>query len=64
MLELTGALVDGGHTKFSVKTLRALLREAGAQHLRFEHVGRLAQLAKSMIAVVSTNAARVGSESP
>ena len=57
-------LWDGGHIKFfSVKTLGALLREAGAQHVRFERVGRLPQLAKSLIAVVSTNGARVGSES-
>ena len=47
------ALRDGGHIKFfSVKTLGSLLREAGAQQVRFERVGRFPQLAKSMIAVV------------
>ena len=47
------ALWDGGHIKFfSVKTLDTLLREAGAQQVRFERVGRIPQLAKWMIAVV------------
>ena len=57
-------LWDGGHIKFfSVKTLGALLREAGAQQVRFERIGRLPQLAKSMIAVVSKNGVRLGSKS-
>lgn len=56
-------LWDGGHIKFfSIKTLAALLREAGAQQVRYERVGRVPQLAKSMIAVVSTNGTE-GSES-
>jgi 2-polyprenyl-3-methyl-5-hydroxy-6-metoxy-1,4-benzoquinol methylase len=47
------ALWDGGHVKFfSVKTLRALLHEAGASDLSFLRVGRIPVLAKSMIAVV------------
>jgi 2-polyprenyl-3-methyl-5-hydroxy-6-metoxy-1,4-benzoquinol methylase len=47
------ALWDGGHIKFfSVKTLDALLREAGAQQIRFKRVGRFPQLASSLIAVV------------
>jgi 2-polyprenyl-6-hydroxyphenyl methylase/3-demethylubiquinone-9 3-methyltransferase len=47
------ALWDGGHIKFfSIKTLDALLHEAGARQIRFERVGRIPQLAKSMIAVV------------
>jgi len=47
------ALWDGGHIKFfSIKTLGTLLQEAGAQQVRFERVGRIPQLAKSMIAVV------------
>ena len=46
-------LWDGGHVKFfSIKTLSLLLKEAGAQQIRFERVGRFPQLAKSMIAVV------------
>jgi 2-polyprenyl-3-methyl-5-hydroxy-6-metoxy-1,4-benzoquinol methylase len=46
-------LRDGGHIKFfSIKTLGSLLREAGAQQVRFERVGRFPQLAKSMVAVV------------
>jgi 2-polyprenyl-3-methyl-5-hydroxy-6-metoxy-1,4-benzoquinol methylase len=47
------ALWVGGHIKFfSVKTLDSLLREAGAQQVLFKRVGRIPQLAKSMIAVV------------
>jgi 2-polyprenyl-3-methyl-5-hydroxy-6-metoxy-1,4-benzoquinol methylase len=47
------ALWDGGHIKFfSVNTLRRLLKESGAGHVRFTRVGRLPVLAKSMVAVV------------
>jgi hypothetical protein len=46
------ALWDNGHIKFwSVATLRELLQEAGFVNIRFERVGRLPALAKSMIAV-------------
>lgn len=46
------ALWDGGHIKFwSVKTLGQLLREAGFRKIFFHRVGRVAPLAKSMIAV-------------
>ena len=46
------ALWDHGHIKFwSIKTLSALLREAGFVDIRFERVGRMPALAKSMIAV-------------
>lgn len=46
------ALWDHGHIKFwSVKTLGVLLREAGFVDIRFERVGRIPALAKSMIAV-------------
>ena len=46
------ALWDHGHIKFwSVKTLGALLREAGFTDIRFERVGRVPALAKSMIAI-------------
>lgn len=46
------ALWDGGHIKFwSVKTLTTLLREAGFRHVEFLRVGRIPQLAKSMIAI-------------
>jgi 2-polyprenyl-6-hydroxyphenyl methylase/3-demethylubiquinone-9 3-methyltransferase len=45
------ALWDGGHIKFwSVRTLAALLHEAGFEEVRFERAGRIAPLAKSMIA--------------
>ena len=45
------ALWDGGHIKFwSVRTLRALLSEAGFRNIRFEFAGRIRPLAKSMIA--------------
>jgi 2-polyprenyl-6-hydroxyphenyl methylase/3-demethylubiquinone-9 3-methyltransferase len=47
------ALWDGGHIKFfSIKTLRALLEEAGATKLQFLRVGRTPPLAKSMVAIV------------
>jgi 2-polyprenyl-3-methyl-5-hydroxy-6-metoxy-1,4-benzoquinol methylase len=46
------ALWDYGHVKFwSIKTLTFLLREAGFHEITFARVGRLAPLAKSMIAV-------------
>ena len=45
-------LWDHGHIKFwSVKTLGELLREAGFTDIRFERVGRIPALAKSMIAI-------------
>ncbi len=47
------ALWDGGHIKFfSLPTLETVLREAGAQKISFRRVGRIAPLAKSMIAIV------------
>ncbi len=46
------ALWDHGHIKFwSMKTLSLLLAEAGFVDIRFERVGRIPALAKSMIAV-------------
>lgn len=46
------ALWDGGHIKFwSIRTLSALLAEKGFEIIRFERVGRIPVLAKSMIAV-------------
>lgn len=46
------ALWDHGHIKFwSMKTLGELLREAGFVDVRFERVGRVPALAKSMIAI-------------
>jgi len=46
------ALWDHGHIKFwSVRTLRALLAEAGFGAIEFHRVGRVPALAKSMIAV-------------
>ncbi|MER8611819.1 class I SAM-dependent methyltransferase [Mesorhizobium sp. M1216] len=46
------ALWDGGHIKFwSMKTLRMLLEEVGLDIVRFDRVGRVAPLAKSMIAI-------------
>lgn len=62
VLALTGqmdrhftALWSGGHIKFfSVKTLRALLLEAGfMQPIGIQRVGRIAPLAKTMVAVIS-----------
>jgi len=45
-------LWDGGHIKFwSERTLAALLTEAGFRDLQFVRVGRIAPLAKSMIAI-------------
>ena len=46
------ALWDGGHIKFwSIKTLSELLNQAGFVDLEFIRVGRVPQLAKSMICV-------------
>lgn len=46
------ALWDHGHIKFwSMKTLRQLLEEVGLKVERFERVGRIPALAKSMIAI-------------
>jgi 2-polyprenyl-3-methyl-5-hydroxy-6-metoxy-1,4-benzoquinol methylase len=46
------ALWDHGHIKFwSIETLTKLLDEAGFMNIRFHRVGRVPQLAKSMIAV-------------
>ena len=46
------ALWDNGHIKFwSIDTLGELLREAGFVDVRFERVGRIPPLAKSMIAI-------------
>jgi 2-polyprenyl-6-hydroxyphenyl methylase/3-demethylubiquinone-9 3-methyltransferase len=46
------ALWDHGHIKFwSMTTLGELLREAGFVDIRFQRVGRVPALAKSMIAV-------------
>jgi 2-polyprenyl-6-hydroxyphenyl methylase/3-demethylubiquinone-9 3-methyltransferase len=46
------ALWDHGHIKFwSKKTLTALLLEAGFKNIRFELVGRIPALAKSMVVI-------------
>ena len=46
------ALWDGGHIKFwSIRTLTQLLEEAGFEAPAFKRVGRVPQIAKSMIAV-------------
>lgn len=46
------ALWDHGHIKFwSMRTLSILLEEAGFHDIRFERVGRIPALAKSMIAI-------------
>lgn len=46
------ALWDHGHIKFwSIRTLQALLREAGFQQIKIDRVGRIPALAKSMIAL-------------
>ena len=48
------ALWDHGHIKFwSIPTLTTLLLEAGFETPRFERVGRVPPLAKSMIAIAS-----------
>lgn len=47
-------LWDGGHIKFfSIKTLSALLSEAGFSSIRFVRVGRIPPFAKSMIAIAT-----------
>lgn len=47
------ALWDNGHIKFwSRRTLTTLLAEAGLEVMRFERVGRIPALAKSMILIV------------
>lgn len=59
VLALTGrmdshftVLWDNGHIKFwSIKTLKKLLIDAGFDYIRFERVGRVPTLAKSMIAI-------------
>lgn len=46
------ALWEGGHVKFfSIKTLSAVLHEAGFIEIEFRRVGRIPPLAKSMIAI-------------
>jgi 2-polyprenyl-6-hydroxyphenyl methylase/3-demethylubiquinone-9 3-methyltransferase len=46
------ALWDNGHIKFwSQNTLKQLLLEAGFVDIRFNRVGRIGPLAKSMIAI-------------
>lgn len=46
------ALWDGGHIKFfSIETLGALMREAGAKDLEFVRVGRVPPLAKTMVCI-------------
>lgn len=46
------ALWDHGYIKFwSIRTLPGLLHEAGFADIRFERVGRVPALAKSMIAI-------------
>lgn len=46
------ALWDHGHIKFwSMKTLKALLEEAGFKDISFRRVGRIPALAKSLIAI-------------
>jgi 2-polyprenyl-3-methyl-5-hydroxy-6-metoxy-1,4-benzoquinol methylase len=48
------ALWDHGHIKFwSIPTLTELLKEVGLDVLRFERVGRVPPLAKSMIAIAT-----------
>jgi len=46
-------LWDDGHVKFfSMKTMRLLLEETGFGRIKFERVGRIPLLAKSMVAIV------------
>jgi 2-polyprenyl-6-hydroxyphenyl methylase/3-demethylubiquinone-9 3-methyltransferase len=48
-----GALWDEGHVKFfSMKTLRKLLKEAGATDLQLLRIGRIPVFAKSLVAIV------------
>jgi len=52
------ALWDYGHIKFwSIKTLRALLMEAGFCDISFVRIGRIPALAKSMIAIARKGSA-------
>jgi SAM-dependent methyltransferase len=45
-------LWDNGHIKFwSMKTLTTLLKEVGFRSIRYERVGRVPALAKSMVAI-------------
>jgi 2-polyprenyl-6-hydroxyphenyl methylase/3-demethylubiquinone-9 3-methyltransferase len=45
-------LWDNGHIKFwSMKTLTTLLNEVGFRSVRYERVGRIPALAKSMVAI-------------
>ncbi len=55
------ALWDHGHIKFwSIKTLTALLAEAGFSRIAFRRVGRIPMLGKSMIAVAHRPTPRAG----
>jgi SAM-dependent methyltransferase len=46
------AMWDGGHVKFfSISTLGALLKEVGIDDIRFDRVGRVPPLARSMVAI-------------
>jgi 2-polyprenyl-3-methyl-5-hydroxy-6-metoxy-1,4-benzoquinol methylase len=46
-------LWDDGHVKFfSIRTMTLLLEEAGFRRIRFERVGRIPPLAKSMVAII------------
>lgn len=48
------ALWDGGHIKFfSIATLSTLLSEFDVRDVRFERIGRIPPLAKSMVAIIS-----------
>lgn len=54
-------LWDHGHIKFwSIRTLGRLLREGGFVEIKFFRVGRIAPLAKSMIAIARRPAAQTG----
>lgn len=55
------ALWDHGHIKFwSIKTLTALLDEAGFVNIGFDRVGRIPALAMSMVATVRRPASATG----
>jgi 2-polyprenyl-6-hydroxyphenyl methylase/3-demethylubiquinone-9 3-methyltransferase len=46
------ALWDHGHVKFwSIRTLDTLLRESGFHSIKFQRLGRVPLLAKTMMAV-------------
>jgi SAM-dependent methyltransferase len=48
------ALQDGGHVKFwSIRTLTALLEEAGFSAVRFRFAGRVRPFSKSMLAIAT-----------